>query len=116
MEVTEDEAPTTPDTTTLLPASRSAEEPSLQVHPPSSMLLMEPERKKTNYLEFSFYYGGDWSRILNILSSSLYSSCTWPHNQLKYLHNIIIFISRKLNNIVLIGCFPVVEKFGYEFD
>ena len=57
MEVTEEEAPTTPDTTIFLPLSLSAGEPSLQDQPPSSMLLMDPGRKETNYTEFSFYYG-----------------------------------------------------------
>ena len=55
MDVKEEEAPTTPDTTTLLPDSRSAADPSLQVQPPSSMLLMDPERK-TKQISWCFIF------------------------------------------------------------
>ena len=45
IDVTDDAAPTTPDTTTLLFIWRSANDPSLQIQPSWSMLLMEPESK-----------------------------------------------------------------------
>ena len=45
MDVKEEEAPTTPDTTTLFPNSRSVADSSLQVQAPSSMLLMDPARE-----------------------------------------------------------------------
>ena len=56
MDVTDEEAATTPDTTTLFPNSRSVADSSLQVQAPSSMLLMDPAREtKQNYLMFSFF-------------------------------------------------------------
>ena len=76
MEVTEEEAPTTPDTTTLFSVSLSALEPSLQVQPPSSTLLMEPgkQKNKLHRVFFSIMVGLDQNFKHNsLLSGKLYT-------------------------------------------
>ena len=76
MDVTDEEAPTTPDTTTLLPDSRSAADPSLQVQPPSSMLLMDPAIKRNKLSDVLFLLWSVGNGAVAFPQFHIYNNCS----------------------------------------